>query len=125
MLRRAVSSKSILKERNTKLASSSRKPTLLKGHSVNKRILQLASKSLLLPKASKGPWAKTSMCISPNPPPLKPKDGFPVFKNLEQLWFSSATNLKYKHAHTYIHTHACIAYQRINVIQVSAKVISS
>ena len=55
MLRRAVSSKSILKERKTKLASSFKKPTLLKRHSVNKRILQLASKSLLLPKASKGP----------------------------------------------------------------------
>lgn len=67
------------------------------------------------------------MCISPNPPPMKPKDGFPVFKNLEQLWFSSATNLKDKHtnAHTYIHTHACVVYQRINVIQVSAKVIYS
>lgn len=102
VLRRAVSSKSILKERKTKLALSFKKQTLLKG-TVNKRIFQLASKRLLLPKASKGPQAKTSMCTSTNPPPFKPKDGFPVFKNLEQLWFSSATNLKYKHtcAHKY------------------------
>lgn len=59
-----------------------------------------ANKSLLLPRASKGPWAKTSICISTNPPPFKPKGGFPVFKNLEQLWFLSATTLKYKHKHT-------------------------
>lgn len=53
-----------------------------KGHPVNERIFQLASKGLSLPKASKGPWAKISMCTSTNPSPFKPKDGFPVFKNI-------------------------------------------
>lgn len=44
------------------------------------------------------------MCTSTSPPPFQPKDGFPVFKNLEQLWFSSATTLKYQCVCVHVYT---------------------
>lgn len=122
VLRRAMSSKSIPKGKKERVLSF-KKQTLLKGTLSQQKNFSV-SKSLLLSKASKGPWAKTSTCTSTNLPPFKPKGGFPVFKNLEQLWFSSATTLKYKHTHTRVHTHAC-SVERINSIQVSAKMIYS
>lgn len=97
-----MSSKSIRKGKKEG-ALSFKKQTLLKGTLSQQKNFSV-SKSLLLSKASKSSWAKTSTCTSTNLPPLKPKGGFPVFKNLEQLWFSSATTLKYKHTHTRAHT---------------------